>query len=306
MDQGTRSGFQWGGGRGGREQGPDGWNVAGPSPVRAPAKAGDLSNFGKFTTSPGPLKTMGPSSVFKRSPGARNNSLSPTGSLFNGTAGGDTSSGASSADAVDTMPKETRSEGGTTPKPGVEAPLRKKLQLLPRTISLTAANEDNTSNEAAPESDEDQTPTKSYTDEEAKAKVDEDVKEFFNIRDVTEGEKSFIELPKEHKSKLVDKLASKALDMKEDDVELVAQVFEKAAGKACPPSAFEEGLTGIMEFLEDTATDVPQVYNFMAKMLRGSKLPQETIESLADKIRVDGDPEVKPKDKLLKAYAALD
>ncbi|KAG8899125.1 hypothetical protein FRC00_001879 [Tulasnella sp. 408] len=160
--------------------------------------------------------------------------------------------------------------------------------------------------EGNPNSDEEQTsPAKSYTEEEAEAKVDEDVKEFFNIRDVSEGEKSFAELPDEHKRKLVHRLAYKALDLKEADVELVAELFERVASKACPPSAFEDGLAGITEYLDDTETDVPQVYTFMAKMLRGSKLSQETVESLADKMYVEGEPEVKPKDKLLKAYEAL-
>ncbi|KAG8928200.1 hypothetical protein FRC01_006323 [Tulasnella sp. 417] len=148
-------------------------------------------------------------------------------------------------------------------------------------------------------------PTKSYTEQEAKAKADEDVKEFFNIRDVSEGEKIFAEMPDEHKSKLVDKLATKALDQKESDVKLVADLFERVANKGCPASAFEDGLAEIIEFLDDTSTDVPQAYTFMARMLRGSKLSQEAVESLADNIYVDGSPLVSPKDKFLKAYATL-
>ncbi|KIO22664.1 hypothetical protein M407DRAFT_79002, partial [Tulasnella calospora MUT 4182] len=221
--------------------------------------------------------------------------------------------GAGGADA-DTMPKRTPSGRGTTRKPSVDqapqappdTPLRRKLNLLPRTVSSANTNEDSAGDEDKPESDEEQAATtKSMTEQEAKAKVDEDVKEFFNIRDVNEGEKSFADLPDEHKSKLVDKLASKALDLKEADVKLVAELFDKAASNGCPPSAFEDGLAGIMEFLDDTATDVPQAYNFMARLLRGTKLPQATVESLADKIYVDGDPVTKPKDKLLKAYATL-
>ncbi|KAG8910325.1 hypothetical protein FRC00_008399, partial [Tulasnella sp. 408] len=305
------------GGRGQPEQGPDGWNVAGPTPVRAPAKAGDLSNFGKFTASTGPLKTMGPSSAFKK--GDRGRDTPPpggSGSISRAASGGNMYSllGGGGADP-DTMPKRTPSGRGTTRKASVDqapqqapdTPLRKKLALLPRTVSSTNTNEDSAGDEDKPESDEEQAgaATKSYTDKEATAKVEEDVKEFFNIRDVSEGEKSFAELPDEHKSKLVDKLASKALELKESDVKLVADLFERAASKGCPPSAFEDGLAGIIEFLDDMVIDVPQAYSFMARLLRGARLPQETVESLGDKIFVDGDPLVKPKDKLLKAYNAL-
>ncbi|KAG8934848.1 hypothetical protein FRC01_014014 [Tulasnella sp. 417] len=307
------------GGRGAPEQGPDGWNVAGPTPVRAPAKAGDLSNFGKFTANSGPLKTMGPSSVFKK--GDRGRDTPPPSNntpISRASSGANMFSllGAGGADA-DTMPKRTPSGRGTTrkqsvdqaPQPPVETPstpARRKLNLLPRTVSSANTNEDSAGDEDKPESDEEQAaPTKSYTEQEAKAKAEEDVKEFFNIRDVSEGEKSFAEMPDEHKSKLVDKLASKALDSKESDVKLVADLFERVASKGCPASAFEDGLAGIIEFLDDTATDVPQAYTFMARMLRGAKLSQEAVESLADKIYVDGDPVVSPKEKLLKAYAAL-
>ncbi|KAG8949387.1 hypothetical protein FRC04_008622 [Tulasnella sp. 424] len=312
----SRTGSQRGG-RNAQEQGPDGWNVAGPTPVRAvPAKAGDLSNFGKFTANSGPLKTMGPSSVFKKDNRGRDTPPpSTTGSISRATSGSNMFSllGAGGAEAVDAMPKRTPSGRGTTRKPSIDqapqappdTPARRKLNLLPRTVSSANANEDSAGDEDKPESDEEQANVKTYTDKEAKAKVDEDVKEFFNVRDVSEGEKSFAEMPDEHKGKLVDKLASKALDSKEADVKLVADLFDKVAGKSCPPSAFEEGLAGIIEFLDDTATDVPQAYTFMARMLRGSKLPQEAVESLADKIFVDGEPLVKPKDKLLKAYAAL-
>ncbi|KIO20804.1 hypothetical protein M407DRAFT_81148, partial [Tulasnella calospora MUT 4182] len=302
--------------RGGQQR-PDGWNVAGPTPVRAPAKAGDLSNFGKFTANSGPLRTKGPSSMFKKGDRGRDTPPPSTGgSISRATSGShmDSLLGASGVDA-DTMPKRTPGGRGTTrrkpivdqaPQAPPDSPLRRKLNLLPRTVSSANTKEDSAGDEDKSEGDEEQAaPIKSFTEQEAKAKVDEDVKEFFNIRDVNEGEKSFADMPDKHKSKLVDKLASKALDSKEADVKLVAELFDKVASKSCPSSAFEDGLAGVIEFLDDTATDVPQAYNFMARMLRGAKLPQETVESLADKIFVDGDPLIKPKVKLLNAYATL-
>ncbi|KAG8913085.1 hypothetical protein FRC01_004749 [Tulasnella sp. 417] len=309
------------GGRGAPERGPDWWNVAGPPPVRAPAKAGDLSNFGKFTANSGLLKTMGLSGLFKRGdwgldtpPPSNNTSLSPASSGLNMYS----LLGAGGADA-DPIPKETPSGRRTTRKQSVDQgsqrpqaadtltiPPRRELKLLLRTVSSTNTNEDTEGDENEPERDEEPAPsTKSYTEQEAKAKAGKDVKEFFSIRDVREGEKSFAEMPDEHKGKLVGKLASKALGSKESDVKLVAELFERVAGKSCPPSAFEDGLARIIEFLDNIAMELPQAYNFMARILRGSKLSQEAVESLADKIYVDGNPVVMPKERLLKAYAAL-
>ncbi|KAG8913258.1 hypothetical protein FRC01_004635 [Tulasnella sp. 417] len=297
------------GGRGAPEQGPDGWNVAGPTPVRAPAKTGDLSNFGKFTANSGPLKTMGPSSVFKK--GDRGRDRPPPSNnapISRASSGANMFSlpGAGGADA-DVMPKRTPSGHETTRMWSVDRapqrpqamntpsiPRRRKLNLLPRTVSSTNTNEGSEGDENKPDRDEEPTATtKSYTEQEAKAKASKDVKEFFSIRDVSEGEKSFAEMPDEHKSKL------------ESDVKLVADLFERVASKGCPPSVFEDGLAGTIEFLDDIAIDVPQAYNFMARVLRGSKLSQEAVECLADKIYVGGNPMVMPKDKLLKAYAAL-
>ncbi|KAG8970749.1 hypothetical protein FRC05_011700 [Tulasnella sp. 425] len=110
------------GGRNAQEQGPDGWNVAGPTPVRAvSAKAVDLSNFGKFTANSGPLKTMGPSSRFKKDSRGRDTPPpSTTGSISRATSGSNMFSlvGAGGAEAVDAMPKRT--PPGTTRKPSID------------------------------------------------------------------------------------------------------------------------------------------------------------------------------------------
>ncbi|KAG8923092.1 hypothetical protein FRC00_006638 [Tulasnella sp. 408] len=312
----TRGGAQRGG-LGQPVQGPDGWNVAGPTPVRAPVKPGDLSNFGKLTASTGPLKTTGPSSTSKKGDRGHNTpSPGSSGSLSRAASGSNIYSllGAGGADA-DTMPKRTPRERGTTGKPSADqapqqapnTPLHKKLNLSPRAVSSVNTTEDSYGDKNKLESHKKRAAgaTKSYTKQELKAKVEEDVKEFFNIRDVREGEKRFAELPDEHKSRLVDKLASKALELQESDVKLVAELFERVASKGCPPSAFEDGLAVIIEFLDDMVIDVPQVYAFMARLLRGARLPQETVDSLGDKIFVDGNPLVKPKDKLLKAYNSI-
>lgn len=142
-----------------------------------------------------------------------------------------------------------------------------------------------------------------HEDQRIRVEVEEAVKEFFNIRNVRQGEKSFAKLPDEHKSKLVEKLTFKALESKEADVKRVAELFKRVASKGCPALAFENGLSGIIKSLDYLVIDVPQAYSIMARLLRGSTLPQETVEYLGDEMSVNGHSLIKPKDKLLKAYA---
>ena len=46
-------------------------------------------------------------------------------------------------------------------------------------------------------------------------------------------------------------------------------------------------------------------FKLMAIVVKGSQLPRETVEKLADKILVEGDPLVHPKKKFLKEYENL-
>lgn len=183
-------------------------------------------------------------------------------------------------------------------------PPRKKLQLLQRSTQPTEDNrdDDDYGDETRAEANIGVNHPQ-LTNAHVKRKLEEDVKEFFVIRDLAEGERSFQALPEEHRSKLVDKLIGRALESTEDDIKLVADLFASVAGTSCSPASFEVGFAGTIEFLDDIAIDVPQTYPFMARLLRGSKLPQSSVEELAAKIYVDGDPVVRPKDKLLAAFA---
>ncbi|KAG9033788.1 hypothetical protein FS837_002386 [Tulasnella sp. UAMH 9824] len=161
---GTRGGWQRAG-RGQLVQGSDGWNVAGPTPVRGPAKPGDLSNFGKFTASTGPLKTMGPSSPFKQRDRGRDTPLPGSSDSISRATLMYSLLGAGGADA-DTMPKRTSIGRGTTRKPNVDQapqqapdlPLGRKLNLLPRIVSSTNTTEDSAGDDDKPENDEEQAP----------------------------------------------------------------------------------------------------------------------------------------------------
>ncbi|KAG8886561.1 hypothetical protein FRB98_001253, partial [Tulasnella sp. 332] len=143
-------------------------------------------------------------------------------------------------------------------------PMRKKIEMLPRTI--TASSDANNANAASvaeegeegdrgdtrretsettePKTQPNSAPKRAQAsdmlDKQAKTKVKEDVKEIFGM------------LPKEHHSKLVNAMRICALDAKEDGARLAADVFTKVSRslRLKPPRA--------AEFLEDIAIYVPQ------------------------------------------------
>ncbi|KAG1746339.1 hypothetical protein EDB19DRAFT_1688939, partial [Suillus lakei] len=63
---------------------------------------------------------------------------------------------------------------------------------------------------------------------DAKKKIDEDVKEFFAVRNLKEADDYFTDLPYEHRFRLVDKLVASALESKEMDARLVGGFFVQA------------------------------------------------------------------------------
>jgi translation initiation factor 4G len=61
-----------------------------------------------------------------------------------------------------------------------------------------------------------------------------------------------------------------------------------------------------MPTLDDDAIDFPQAYPAMAVLMRAAGLDTEEIDSLIEKVQIEGTPRVTPKMKLDKALAALD
>jgi len=178
---------------------------------------------------------------------------------------------------------------------------RKKLKLLPRSVPM--AKEDESAPASAVES-ADELP--SMSDETAKAKIDEDVKEFWQVGDLAEAVNYFKDLRSTYHDQLIDKFVGEAFQKKDADVTLVAEIFSRVAASGTVSSAsFKKGLEPTVEFLDDVAVDVPQAYTFMAKLMKGAALSQGDIEELAGKINVEGDPLVAPKDKLLKEVSKL-
>ncbi|KAF8584275.1 hypothetical protein K439DRAFT_1633657 [Ramaria rubella] len=293
----------------GSQTGADGWTAVATAPLRPPPPAGDLTQFGKIAKAPGGPLTFGPGSVFasknkEPKPGSslsRTNSTSNMFAMLNSDAAAEPPAPGKSSRPPSRKPSADFSQSGLP-----EAPQRKKLALLPRTRPVpddTKVEEECVAPSEA--SEEDAEP--SLTEEQANAKIDEDLKEFWAVRNLEEADSYFPALPTAYKARFVDKLVGSALERKEGDAKLVAEFLTRAHEKdLCPLSSFEEGFTSQIEFIDDIAIDVPAAYKLMAILLNGSKLPMNKIEELASKIAVEGDPAIHPKDKLLREYERLE
>lgn len=287
----SRGGSRRGAERGDHAQiGPDGWAVAGNAAPRAPPKAGDLSNFGKITKNTS--MTFGPGSVFaagKTEKKRESATISRTGSVNmfsmlsqNPELANEVQAPSKSSRPPSRKPSIDLGAGGVP-----EAPMqRRKLALLPRSVPKddekaqdspapsTAVSDDEGAESSGP----------SMSVDAAKARVDEDSKEFFNVRDLGEAEVYFSKLPAEHRHILVDKLVTTAIDAKEADVTLVADLFARAAEKTwCPPDAFEKGFAPTAEFLDDIVIDVPKAVTQFATMLKATGLDDERKRRIAEK-----------------------
>jgi translation initiation factor 4G len=166
--------------------------------------------------------------------------------------------------------------------PSDPTPQRRRLQLLPRSnplgeeskASTPAVSDDDSDDEAAGETGALTPATMSEAD--AKAKIDEDTKEFFTIRMLDEAETYFSSLPTEHRYLLVHALLMKSIEMKEPDVVLVSDLFVRVREKElCGPGVFEDGFNGLAELLDDLAVDIPKAWSYFAILLRGSGLDQD-------------------------------
>jgi translation initiation factor 4G len=162
------------------------------------------------------------------------------------------------------------------------APQRRKLQLLPRSkpvgegskSATPAVSEAGSDDEAAGETGA--LAPASISEVEAKAKINEDTKEFFSIRMLDEAESYFSSLPLEHRHWLVDTLVMKSIEMKEPDVILVGDLFVRVREKdLCSSAVFEEGFNGLAEILDDLAVDIPKAWSYFAILLRGSGLDRD-------------------------------
>ncbi|KAF4563218.1 hypothetical protein EYR40_007074 [Pleurotus pulmonarius] len=257
--------------------GPDGWTT------RPPSKAGDLSQFGKISK-PATMN-FGPSSVFankkgieKKEPISRTSSSSNMFSMLSGNP----EVAMSESGASKSSRPPSRKASIDLSQSGAPDGQRRRLNLLPRTKPVEEVEAGPSQEGESEEGEEVEAPTMS--DADAKKKIDEDVKEFFGVRNLDEAEVYFSGLPSTHHERLVDKLVSKAIESKEADATLVADFFTRAASKSlCSPTSFEEGFFGMAEFLEDIAIDAPKAWDFMALMVKGASLNGDSHGRIASK-----------------------
>ena len=183
---------------------------------------------------------------------------------------------------------------------------RRKLQLLPRSVGVPVASSvDPTEDFALGVTMEEPESLPSMSESQAKARVEEDVKELFQIRDLTEGIAYFETLPGEYRYLLVDKLISK-IDAKEFDVAFIEKLFARVVDAgACDGEMFERGFASTMTFLDDISVDVPTAYAVIARLLLAAKLSYDAIGRLADSITDGGNPSVRPSEKLREQYKIL-
>ncbi|KAF9900703.1 hypothetical protein EC991_007020 [Linnemannia zychae] len=236
----------------GPQNGGDGWSTV----SNLPKKAGDLSSFGNTARS----KVSGTPS------------LGPTQSVFKSlhkTKGGEPKAAP--------QPEATRQlsstnifaalEGDTSDRRGsvdAEKPTeRRRLNLLPRTTPVDAAAEKPKA-EAAPEG-----PKK--TKDEAQRSIQNTLKEYLSLKDMNEMMISVKELDAVYRPLLVTEFINQSMEMKAADVDSIAEVFKKlAAEKIVSAEDFETGFADPLEFLPDTAIDVPNAYKYTAQLLEAA------------------------------------
>ncbi|OJT05463.1 hypothetical protein TRAPUB_1054 [Trametes pubescens] len=157
-------------------------------------------------------------------------------------------------------------------------PQRKRLQLLPRSVPVDSKSESTPASSAAGSDDEgaESTGGPSMSVEEANTRIAEDLKEFFSIRDLNEADVYFTKLPAEHRHLLVNKLVTRAIESKEADAQLVADLLDRAHSKnLVSPASFEEGFNPVAEIIDDIAIDAPKALNLFAIMMKGAHLHED-------------------------------
>ncbi|KAG0290768.1 hypothetical protein BGZ98_003297 [Dissophora globulifera] len=228
--------------------GADGWSTVGSGPVMT-KKAGDLSSFGNTSRS----KVSGLPSL-----GAGQ-------SVFGSLAKGKRSEKQAATPTEATRPISSTNifaalegeAGDRRSSVDAEKPVeRKRLQLLPRSAP-------------APEAESAGAPKK--TEEEAKRSIENTLKEYLSLRDMNEMMTSVKELDAVYRPLLVTEFVNQSMEMKQSDVDSIAEVFKKLSGeKVVSSEDFETGFADPLEFLADTAIDVPNAYKYAAQLLEAA------------------------------------
>ncbi|KAK4698328.1 translation initiation factor 4G, partial [Phenoliferia sp. Uapishka_3] len=248
--------------------GPDGWSA--PVPQR-PAKAGDLSGFGKIRE-PSTAISLGPSGAFANRAAAKAKEAArpAPGNMFSLL--------------------EQAAEASTSSRP--------KLVLAPRTKPIDGEGaedgEEKPEEEAAEVEDEDDGAIDpnavSMSRAEGERKAGNSVKEFFAVKSISEGIASVEALPVEYRTYLITALSIAALDKKADEVNITRQLFAEVVVKSAVSHAhLLEALAVPIKTLIDIAVDQPSAYSFMAQLLVGAGVSQDELKELSLKMESEED-----------------
>jgi len=291
----------YGGGPAGIGPGADGWNTVGGAPAAPPprAKAGDLSGFGSITrtSSKGPL-FGGPSTVFgkgKKGP-SEDGSMPPTRT--------------SSSQNMFALLNQTEDTEGTATPSQPEGRVRPKLDLAPRTKPLPnlnpaqgagAGEESGKEDEADEEEDEEgEREPVPLSDEEAKARIANDVKEFLEIKDIKSGVQGFTLLTEDRRSQALAEFVDAAINKKEADVQNVTKLFAALHEQSViTEDQAADAFKDTVAYLQDFEIDAPNAFSWIAGMLVAIGLPRSRIETMADTMENEDNVSPAPKDKLL-------
>ncbi|KDE02369.1 hypothetical protein MVLG_07071 [Microbotryum lychnidis-dioicae p1A1 Lamole] len=274
-DQLSRSNSRRGQGRDGiGAPAADGWSQ--PVPQR-PAKAGDLSAFGKTRENVAPF-TFGPTGAFAAKANKAKEAARP---------------------ATPSNPFALLSGGGSDSAAEASASQRPKLNLAPRTKPLEgelSAQADGTQSEDlavdgdehAEEKDEDEDDGAidpnaiSMSRAEAERRSGNSVKEFFSVKNIAEGTASVEALPSEYRGILIAAFADAAVDKKADDVNITRQLFSDLSTKnTVRHQVMLDSLQTLVTGLIDLSVDVPNIYTFAASLLMGAQATREEVETMA-------------------------
>ncbi|GAA5923473.1 hypothetical protein JCM1841_001528 [Sporobolomyces salmonicolor] len=267
------------------QPGADGWTT---QPQR-PAKAGDLSGFGRIRDSSANI-SLGPTGAFANRQKAKQEAARP---------------------ATPSNPFALLSGGGDAAEPAATSSQRPKLQLKPRTKPLEGEEEDEAKDEEGQGEDEDEDDgaidpnASSMSRQEAERRAKNSVQEWYEIKNIGEAVASIEALPKEFRPLLITAIAEAALVKKADAVNLTRDLFKEVATKSILTKddllkAFEP----IMKTLIDTAVDAPSAYTYCSSLLMGVGASKEEVEKLTEKMESEeGEEEVEyGKESFWKAY----
>jgi len=127
------------------------------------------------------------------------------------------------------------------------------------------------------------------SEDSAMKKIAEDVKEFFNVRNMQE-DAYFTELPHKYRSKLVEKLVGHVVEAKEAEARLLSDFFGYATSKEiCSSESFEEGFVAVAEIIDNIIYDAPRALDLFAIVIKGAALDESRLLNIASKSSENSD-----------------